>query len=68
VSDPSPKLIVSRKDTTMGFGLAMLTKAVMTKRVLGKLPKLSVIACQTCSTLAAIKVYKDHIEVVRCKC
>jgi len=52
----------------MGFGLAMLTKAVMTKRVLGKLPKLSVIACQTCSTLAAIKVYKDHIEVVRCKC
>lgn len=52
----------------MGFGLAMLTKAVMAKRVLGKLPKISVFTCKSCSTLAAIKVYKDHIEIVRCHC
>ena len=52
----------------MGFGLAMISKAVLAKRVLRKFPKISVIACQTCNTLASVKVFKDHIEIVRCKC
>jgi len=56
------------KDNLMGVGLALITKAVMAKKALGKLPKISVLACQSCNTLGAIKVYKDHIEIVRCKC
>jgi hypothetical protein len=52
----------------MGFGLALITKAVMAKRVLRKLPKLEVFVCKSCNTLAAVKVYKDHIEIVRCSC
>jgi hypothetical protein len=52
----------------MGIGLALITKAVMAKRVMSKLPKISVFACKSCSTLAAVKVYKDHIEIVRCGC
>ncbi len=52
----------------MGFGLAVITKALMTKKFLSKLPDIRVFACKSCSTLAAIKVYKDHIEIVRCKC
>ncbi len=52
----------------MGFGLAHITRAVMAKVALRNFPKISVLACQSCNTLAAVKVYKDHIEIVRCKC
>ncbi len=52
----------------MGFALASITKAIMTNRVIKKLPKISTYACSSCSTLAAVKVFKDHIEIVRCKC
>jgi hypothetical protein len=52
----------------MGFALASITKAIMTAKAIKKLPKISVLACQSCNTLGAIKVYKDHIEIVRCKC
>ncbi len=52
----------------MGFALASITKAIMTHKVMKKFPKLTVLSCQSCNTLAAIKVFKDHIEIVRCKC
>lgn len=52
----------------MGVGLALITKAVLAKKALAKLPKISVFACKSCSTLASVKVYKDHIEIVRCNC
>jgi hypothetical protein len=52
----------------MGFALASITKALMTAKAIKKLPKISVFACKSCNTLAAVKVYKDHIEIVRCHC
>lgn len=52
----------------MGFALATITKALMTAKAIKKLPKISVFACKSCNTLAAVKVYKDHIEIVRCHC
>ena len=52
----------------MGFALASITKAIITSKAIKKLPKISVISCKSCNTLAAIKVFKDHIEIVRCNC
>lgn len=49
----------------MGIGLALITKALMVKKAL---PKIKVFACDSCNTLASVKVFKDHIEIVRCKC
>ncbi len=48
----------------MGFAFAQIAKIAFLK----KLPKISVFACQSCNTLASVKVFKDHIEIVRCKC
>jgi hypothetical protein len=52
----------------MGLGLALITRSVMAKIALRNFPKISMFACQSCNTLAAVKVYKDHVEIVRCKC
>jgi hypothetical protein len=52
----------------MGLGLALITRSVMAKIALRNFPKISMFACQSCNTLAAVKVFKDHVEIVRCKC
>lgn len=68
MSYPTATIETSKKGYTMGIALATITKALMTAKALKKLPKISVFACQSCNTLAAVKVFKDHIEIVRCKC
>ena len=50
----------------MGFGLAVITKAVMAKRMLPK--AISAFACKQCNSLASVKVYTNRIEVVKCNC
>lgn len=50
----------------MGFGLAMISKAILVKKALPKLVK--AYACKSCSSLASVKVYANRIEVVRCNC
>lgn len=50
----------------MGIGLALITKAIMTKRMLPK--AIEVFVCKSCNTLASVRVYKNRVEVVRCNC
>ena len=50
----------------MGLGLALITKAVMAKKALPKVMK--TFACKSCSSIAAVKVYANRVEVVRCNC
>lgn len=50
----------------MGIGLALITKALMAKKVLPK--AMEVFACKSCNSLGAVKVFTNRIEVVRCKC
>lgn len=50
----------------MGIGLALITKAVMAKRVLPKAVK--AFACKQCNSIASVKVFANRVEVVRCGC
>lgn len=50
----------------MGLGLALITKAVMAKKALPKAVK--AFACKSCGSIAAVKVYANRVEVVRCSC
>lgn len=50
----------------MGLGLALITKAVMAKKALPKVAK--AFACKQCNSIAAVKVYSNRVEVVRCGC
>lgn len=53
----------------MGFGLAIISKAVMARKALKALPKfVKAYACKSCSSLALVKVYPDRIEVAKCQC
>lgn len=50
----------------MGFAIASITKALMAKKALPKIVK--AFACKSCNSIAAVKVYANRVEVVRCGC
>lgn len=53
----------------MGFALASITKALMAKKALKAFPQLvKAYACESCSSLALVKVYPGRIEIAKCQC